>query len=88
MRDGIDDDVGEVVIDQPVENLSAAALAADDTRRLQHSKMLTDQWLRDTEGAHQFVYAPLRFAELEDNRDSDGCGECAQDVTRRAQCLA
>ncbi len=49
--------------------------------------MLADQWLCDAERSDEFVHAPFRFAELEDDRDADGGGEGTQDVPGRRQRL-
>ena len=45
VRDRVDDDVREVVVDQGVHDLPAAPLAVHDARRLEHPQVLADQGL-------------------------------------------
>ncbi len=60
VRDGVDDDVGEVVVDQAVEHFAAGAFAAHHAGGLENAQVLADQWLGDAECADEFVDAPLR----------------------------
>ena len=57
VRDGVDHDVRQVVVDQRVHDLPAAALAAHDPRRLEHPQVLADQGLGTAERVDEIVHA-------------------------------
>ncbi len=52
---GVSDDVGDMVVDQRVHGLSAAALHAHQSSAPQHPKMLRDERLAHLEPLDQFV---------------------------------
>src|SRR6516225_9475030 len=62
VRDGVDHDMRQVMIGQPVEHLAAGPLAGDHARRLEDLEMLADQRLRHAQRVDQFVDAALRLA--------------------------
>jgi hypothetical protein len=46
VRDGVDDDVREVVVGKPIEHFAAGSLSGDHTSRFENLQMLADQRLR------------------------------------------
>jgi hypothetical protein len=82
MGDSVDDDVGEMIIRESVQDLASGPVSANDTGGLQDTQMLTDQRLSDAECSHELVHAPRRFSQLEDDRDPDRRRQRTQELAR------
>ncbi len=80
MRDRVDDDVRQVMVDQPIEDLATRPFTGDHARRLEDFQMLAHQRLWYAERVDQFVHAALRLAQLQHDGDAHRCGQGAQQL--------
>ncbi len=80
MRDGIDHDVRQVVIDQPVEHFAAGSLPGDHARGLEDLQVLADQRLRHAERVDQLMHAALGHVQLQHDGDPHRRGQRAQQL--------
>lgn len=83
--DRVHDDVRQVLVHQPVHDLTPVALTVHHARGLEHPQVLADQRLRHAERFDQLVHAPLRLLQLQDDGDPHRSGERAQQLTGRRQ---
>src|SRR6202008_4678058 len=80
MRDGVDDDVRKVVVNQSIEHFATGTLPGHNARRLEDLQMLADQRLWHAERVDQFVHAAVGLAQLQHNGDTHGCGQRAKQL--------
>jgi len=85
MRDGVADDVGQVVVDQPVEHFAARSFAFHHTRGLEDPKVLADKRLGHSECVDQLVNAALRLEKLQYDRDPHRRSQRSQELAGRFQ---
>lgn len=82
MIHGVADDVGEMMVDETINDLATVALTVYDTRVLENPQVLTHQRLTQFQGADQFVYALCVVPQRQHDGDSGGGGECPQQFGR------
>ena len=68
MADRVGDDVGDVLVDQGVGDLSAPPRALHHPGSPQHAQVLADEWLGYAQGVHQLVYAAGAVGQLGHDR--------------------
>ena len=85
MGDRVEHDVGQMVIDEVVFDLAAAAFADHHPGGLEDAQMLADQGLRHVEGIDEFMDATARGVQLQHDGDPHGGGQCAQQVAVSVQ---
>ena len=78
VNQGVGDDVSDVVVDEGVLHLAAAAMADDDAGVLQHTQVLAHLRLIEVQGVDELVHAHRPLVEGEDDRDARRGGEGAQ----------
>ena len=77
---GVDDDVRQVVVGQPVEHFAAGPLAGDHARGLENLQVLADQRLWHAQRVDQFVHAALGLVQLQHDGDPHRRGQRAQQL--------
>ena len=78
MRDGIEHDVGDVVVGESVGHLASTSLGGQHVGLAQDAQVLGDEWLSHAELVDEIVDTPLALADLEDDGQPQGVGECLQ----------
>jgi hypothetical protein len=80
---GIAHDVDDVVVAEEVRDLATPAAGPHELFGLQHTEVLGDEWLRESEGVDQVVHAALAVSELEHDGDAVRVGQRPQQLGRR-----
>ena len=80
MPDGVQHDVGDVLVGELVGHLASAPDALDEVCPTQDAQVLADQGLGQAEPLDQLVDAAFAIGELGDERDADGGGERAEEL--------
>lgn len=80
MRDGVADDVGDVVVGEGVHDLLALALGAEQAGVAEHPQVLGDEGLVEAESLGDLVDAPRPGGEQIDDRHAMRVGQRLQQI--------